>query len=901
LLEPTPEVPGAEVVRALTDASFLTVAEAASDAIFASGLDGTIVSWNPAAQRLYGYTADEAVGCPVAMLHADPPDGADHAGDGTPEASEARRRRRDGSLIHVSASVSPLRDRAGDVVGRIAIERDVTARIREEVAARLSALRYRMPVGQLPDAAIYEYDGDGRIRMAEGPLLALHGRSADDLVGKTIWELLPEDGAATFDRHFRLALSGTPHTFELENPSGATFTIDIVPLPDQHGRPVGAIAFARDISARKEVERGMHFEAQLLDSLEVAVVAADREGRVTHWNRQAEVFYERPRDRAIGRLLSELNPAYGMADPTELLERLLDDEVNRQEHLIRRGDGTTMNVFITGSALRDAAGQVVGFVGVGVDITRARAVADELHRARSLFKAAFDNAPVGMAVVRVGGPDAGAVVWVNPALCEMLSTEEGRLLGRPCWQSIHPEDVPAFDPVVEQFRAGSDAAFEKGVRFRTSTGRLVWGDVSASLIRDVEGAPRHAVALIRDVTAARDSEAVKEGLEARLHQSQKLDAIGRLAGGIAHDFNNLLQLILNYADLALAELGDADPVGEDVQEVRMAAERAAALTRQLLVFARREVGQPQALDLAEILQDTQSLLHRTLGEDVELVTVVEPELWPVCVDRSQLEQVLMNLAINARDAMPAGGLLRIAIDNVHITGGGDEEGSMPPGEYVHLLVADDGVGMSAGTAEHAFEPFFTTKAPGDGTGLGLATVYGIVIEAGGQIDLASELGRGTRVDLWLPASRGAAPEAPSQESPGAPAGRGERVLVVEDEHAVRALATRMLTAGGYDVVEAGGAVDALAVAAAHPPDVLLADVVMPGMSGSTLAEELRSRHPELAVVMVSGYTDDVTMRHGLAGRRGLFLEKPYTQPALLHAVRDALDQAGAPAPQSSSS
>jgi two-component system, cell cycle sensor histidine kinase and response regulator CckA len=370
----------------------------------------------------------------------------------------------------------------------------------------------------------------------------------------------------------------------------------------------------------------------------------------------------------------------------------------------------------------------------------------------------------------------------------------------------------------------------------------------------------------------------RKRLEAQLRQSQRLESVGQLAGGIAHDFNNFLSVIRGYARFIIDGLPYESALRSDAEEIERAAERAARLTNQLLVFSRRDVVQSRVLDLAEVLDDITSLLERTLGEDVALSVSVEDDLCLVEADPSQLEQVLVNLVVNARDAMPGGGRLSIGLAN--------DPGRDEP--RVRLTVEDDGHGMTPEVLERAFEPFYSTKPKGQGTGLGLATVYGIVTQAGGSVDIQSQPGEGTTVSVFLPAS-GAGPAHPDDAPVSDDAAEGgETILVVEDEDAVRRLTCRILSRQGYRVLEAPDGHRALDTWDRHGGeiDLLLTDVVMPGMSGKELAEQIG-----IEPVFMSGYTDDVMLRHGLEGLR--LVQKPFDADTLLIAVRSALDSAPA--------
>jgi signal transduction histidine kinase/CheY-like chemotaxis protein len=396
----------------------------------------------------------------------------------------------------------------------------------------------------------------------------------------------------------------------------------------------------------------------------------------------------------------------------------------------------------------------------------------------------------------------------------------------------------------------------------------------------------------RSATSANGPKASARALQEQLDQSRRLESVGQLAGGIAHDFNNILGVIINYAEFVGDELPSDSSAAEDVREIRRAAERAAALTRQLLIFSRREVVQPEQLDLREVVSQLENLLHRALGERVELDTRFGDELASVEADPGQIEQVLVNLAVNARDAMPDGGRLLIEVDNVEL----DEEYTyMHPdteaGAYVRLKVSDTGIGMERETIQRAFEPFFTTKGKGEGTGLGLATVYGIVTGAGGRVDIYSEPGMGTTIKVHLPASS-AAPRRSGGAGGERPSGNGEVVLVVEDEADVRRMAERILSKGGYSVIGTSGGEEALEVCrdSDQPVDLLLTDVIMPGMLGTELVEQIRPIRPDLGVVFMSGYSHEVLAPEALAEENGTaFIEKPFNAGELLHVVRGVLD------------
>ncbi len=519
----------------------------------------------------------------------------------------------------------------------------------------------------------------------------------------------------------------------------------------------------------------------------------------------------------------------------------------------------------------------------------ARRAAEQLLREKAealgLLDVVLAGAPVAFALF----DRSARLVRVNAALASLGDDAPERCVGRT-----------AAD-VVPQL-AG---AIEEGVRRVLATRETIL-DVALTLdVASHRQRSRHFLASYYPV-ALGDGELVGVGaclvetteqllLEAQLLQSQKMEAVGRLAGGIAHDFNNLLTVIGTYSDLLLKNTPAADHRHADLAEIRDAAARAAQLTRQLLAFSRNQVIEPRVLNANDVVHSTEKMLRRLIGEDVVLDAKLDPELANVLVDPGQLEQVLMNLVVNARDAMPEGGRITLETANVELSEDyAQHHVGVEPGPYVMLAVSDTGTGISPDVMAHLFEPFFTTKAPGQGTGLGLSTVYGIVKQSGGDIWVYSEVRHGTTFKVYLPRYTASA-EAESTASVAHPAGGHETVLLVEDEDRLRQLAARVLRDGGYTVLEARDGTGAAKMARAHdgPIHLVLSDVVMPGANGRVVVELLTTIRPNARTLFMSGYTDDDVMRRGILARRTAFLQKPFTADLLLAKVREVLD---APSP-----
>ncbi|GAA4942943.1 hypothetical protein GCM10025331_32060 [Actinoplanes utahensis] len=454
--------------------------------------------------------------------------------------------------------------------------------------------------------------------------------------------------------------------------------------------------------------------------------------------------------------------------------------------------------------------------------------------------------------------------------------------------------------VIRRIRAG-----ERGVSYETrrfcKDGRPVETSLSVAAIRDRSGRPTGVSVVARDITAIKEAAARQRAVEERTHQAQRMESLGKLAGGVAHDFNNILAIIANYTDFALEEAAGNESLTGDLTHVRTAADRAVHLTRQLLTFTRGDTIQPQDVDLNASLAEVGGMLGRTIGEHITLITVPSAEPVVVHADPGQIQQVLLNLAINARDAMPDGGTLVLETDVAGLDGGEiDMQPPLPAGTYARLLVSDTGEGMSAEVAAHIFEPFYTTKPRGKGTGLGLSTVYGIVAEAGGSLNVYSEPGVGTTFRVYLPlvTAPGAA-TVPGPRSAAPPAGGGRTVLVVEDEPALARVVTRILAGAGYTVLTATGGPQALTLFQQHGCDALLTDVIMPEMSGRRLADLIHETVPTLPVLYMSGYSNGLLgTTHVLDGDIAL-IEKPFTAHDLLHRLAEIIKPVigtGHPAP-----
>jgi PAS domain S-box-containing protein len=509
------------------------------------------------------------------------------------------------------------------------------------------------------------------------------------------------------------------------------------------------------------------------------------------------------------------------------------------------------------------------------DISARIRAEEALKASEARFRTLIEASPEAVLLARDGW-----MLMVNRAFLHMTGyAEEAAVLGRSLLDFLAPEERPRVAGFVAARTNGKPAPNHYEALGLRRDGRVFPFEISVAQV-DLEDGPA-TLAYVRDVTRRKAAEDARTELEAQLRQAQKLESVGRLAGGVAHDFNNLLTAIKGNLELVLNDLDRLDPARERLTEIQLAAESAEALTRQLLAFSRQQIIEPRVLSLNDLLVNLEKMLRRLLGADIDLVLTLDPRLRTVKVDAGQVEQIILNLAVNARDAMPRGGTLGLSTENMESTGSRDLE----PGQYVRLRVSDNGTGMTDEIKSHLFEPFYTTKGRDKGTGLGLATVYGMVQQNRGTISVHSVCEEGTSFDLLFPVTE-EAPREPVVLDTSKVLG-GETVLLVEDEPMVRDLARRFLLRLGYQVLDCGSGPEALALVAKHPQVIhlLLTDVIMPGMSGKVLADHLKPLHPETRVLFTSGYTVDEITTHGILEEGLAFLSKPYSLKTLGDKIR----------------
>jgi two-component system cell cycle sensor histidine kinase/response regulator CckA len=704
-----------------------------------------------------------------------------------------------------------------------------TGYTREEVVGRTSqdtGLFADPPLGEQISRGIREH---GQVRELEARVV--------NRAGEIVYALLSSD---------LIILDGTPHL----------------------------ITTVLNTTRRHEAEEALRTSEQryrsLIEQTADGVLLLDNDGRIMDCNPALAGLLGRPLEELRGTFWPDYVDPGQLGQTPFVRPELESGKPAVIERRMRRPDGSIVELEIHASQF--ARGWMMG---IAHDIG-ARKAAD---RERAMLFQAIEQSADSIIITDT----AGSVVYVNPAFERETGFSREEVLGRSHHTLNRTDNGPGF------YASVIDAVLKDGewsgeITSFTRHGTLLREAIMVSAVRDSSGAVVNYVAVQRNVTHERD-------LEDQLRQAQKMEAVGRLAGGVAHDFNNLLTAINGFAELASAEALPGTDVASYLDEIRQAAERATALTRQLLAFGRRAVLQPQSLDLNQVIAEIAPMLRRIIGDDVRLNVMGDPLLRRTQADRNQLEQVIVNLAANARDAMPGGGKLTICTENATLDESyAAEHPEVKPGAYVRMCISDTGVGMDAAIAEHIFEPFFTTKNPGSGTGLGLATVFGIVRQSDGHVSVDSTPGSGSTFCIDLPAAE----ESPEEASP-APDWRAvesgrETVLVVEDEPAVLAFAAQLLERSGYTVLRAENGDRAVELAHQHPGriDLLFSDLVMPGLTGNETASAVKATRPEIRLLFASGYSEEMNASRGALAAGYPFVAKPYGMDTLLRAVREAL-------------
>ncbi len=884
----------AEDVHWAREGRFRALIECVRDyAIYMLDPNGTVVTWNSGAERIMGYAAAEVIGQHFSRFY--PPQ---HRASGMPEQDlqlaaesgtlehEAWRVRKNGTTFWASGVLSRLAN-GKQILGFTNIVRDLTERRHSEVLLR-SVLDNTLD-------AIVSIDDRGIILSFNGTGERLFGYSAQEAVGQNVNILMPDPPKRDHDRFIadyartgKAKVIGGSREVMGRRKDGTAFPLSLSITEFQLDGKRHFTGILSDITERKRVEEELRASQRLLqtvfDTIPHHLIVKDRESRYLMVNKAWCEAFGRTPEEVLHRPTSEQS-----SRPPEEVARILEEDrrVFSGESVLTPMQGTLTvksgeKRYFKGIKvpLRGEIGATAGLIGISMDITSEVEAQQQADIAHARLFDAIESLP---AAFYMYDSEHRLLLWNSR--CGDFYPEMSRQLrkGMSIEEVLHVaanSDILEVEERVEEWISrrldqflNHPGTFEQ----RLKDGRWIQGI-------DRRTSDGGTVSLRFDVTETKHREEV-------LRQSAKLEAIGSLAGGIAHDFNNLLTVIASYADFILVSSEATDALRRDARVIQETSDRAAALTRQLLAFSRRQVLQMRVLDLNKTIGSVERMLRRLIGENIELRTSLHPDLRWIRSDETQIEQIILNLAVNARDAMPKGGKLLIETSNQPLdTSYATTHMEVMPGDYVMLAVTDTGHGMTPEVQKRIFEPFFTTKPPGEGTGMGLATVYGIVTQMQGFIFVYSEPGQGTSFKIYFPQTAEHEPAAASPVEPAPVMTGTESVLLVEDEELVLRSASRILQSAGYRVLEVSDPREALKICgnSPEPIDLLLSDVVMPGISGRELWDQVRAMRP-LRVLFMSGYTDDAVVRHGILEGNVPFLTKPFTRQSLLSKVRDVLD------------
>jgi PAS domain S-box-containing protein len=813
---------------------------------------------------------------------------------GVKQDSRRRTRRRDAAALRhrLAEAQRTIRALTSAQIDAVLLPEGASAVVLREAQEELRRLNVRLERSEAYFRSVIEnisdivsiLDGHGIVKYINPSVRRVLGYEPGELIGRSAFEHVHPEDAPRVTALFREAVQKGDGaglaTFRYRHKNGSWLHLESTALTLLADPAVeGIVVTSRDVTLRLQMETRYRplFEHMVEGFAHCRMLL--EEGRPPDF-----VYLE------VNRAFEKLTGCKNVQGRrvTEVIPNFLEtnrDVVDALERVARTGSTYRSEVFVPYlgrwfrlSAYRSELGCFVILVD---NITEHKRMQEALQRSEAAYRGLVEHAPLG---IYKATPD-GRLLMANTTLASMLGyASRNELLAHGSLDEAfaHPADRGRLAAVLER---GDKALLE--TEWRKVDGSRISVRIHAWRVGTGNGGVHHVEATVEDVTEQRS-------LQRQFLQAQKMEAIGRLAGGVAHDFNNLLTAIIGYSDMLLDDLPASDQKRADVAEIRAAADRATSLTRQLLAFSRKQVFETRALDLNYIVRAIEKMLRRLIGEDITLNIVLSPSPARVNADPNQIEQVILNLVVNARDAMPQGGTLTIETALVEIDRTySSTHLAMEPGPYVLLAVSDTGHGMDAETLSHIFEPFFTTKEKGKGTGLGLSTVYGIMKQSGGYIWAYSEPGRGSTFKAYLPCLRDAPEEWGSPVDTSAPISRGgaETILVAEDDAKVREIVARVLAAKGYTLLVAAGGAEALEMARAHdgPIDLLLTDLVMPGMTGRELAAALKAERAEMRTLYMSGYTDDAVFRHGVLEAGMNYLQKPFCAESLARKVRHVLD------------
>jgi len=877
------------------------VIEGSPDLIFLKDLEGRYLMINSAAARQWGHSVAQSLGKTDAELYP-------------PEIARMFRER-DQQVLTTGQSITfedtcsvaegartflvtkgLLRDRSGKPAGVFGIGRDTTESKRTEDDLRKSESLLRAILESEPEC-VKRLASDGTLLdMNPAGLVMIEAESAADVVGKSVYGLIVPEHREAFRQLTERVCRGESGglEFEIRGLKGTRRWLETraVPLRRERDGVTELLGVTRDITERRLREESERKLSQAVEQSDEIIFMTGLDGAITYVNPAFQKIYGITKEEAIGKTPRILK---GGTRPPEQYEQfwktLLSGKSIRSEFENRTKEGRLITVRAAVSPVFDSHGKMMGFIAVQEDVTAHKFAQEALQQSEARLRELFEHATLGI----YRSSRDGRFLDVNPALVSMLGyTTQEELLAVSIAETVYANPADRERMVKEYASAGTFTNVP--LQWKRKDGKPISVHLSGRAVRDARGAFDYFEIFVENITE-------RQALEKQFYAAQKFEAIGHLAGGVAHDFNNVLAAIIGWAELCSDSAAEDTRLRKGLGVIIEQANHAVGLTRQLLAFARRQHMEPRVIDLNKSVREVSTLLGSVIGRDIELKTSLATDIYPVLADPTHFEQVLMNLCVNARDAMPRGGKLLVETKNAVM----DEEYCLHhpyahPGQYVQLSVSDTGVGMDATTLDHVFEPFFTTKEFGKGTGLGLATVYGIAKQHGGFIHAYSEVGSGSTFHVYFPACA----EIPSTGQPReAPLLRGgtETILLAEDNKELAAAARESLEGNGYAVLWARNGEEAVRLFKLHHDRValLVFDVVMPNLSGPDAYVKIRALRDNIPVVFISGHSFESPALSSLVERGAEFLQKPYSTKALLLKIRELLDRqnsssaSGAPA------
>ncbi len=798
----------------------------------------------------------------------------------------------------------PIKDEDGETTGVLEIGEDLTDQKRAELELRRSEEMYRSLMNDVLDTStvgIFVLDSSFRVVWLNTAMERFFGLQRSNVIGKDKTYLIEKYIKHIFEDPDGFATKVLA-TYE-DNTYVENFECHVLPGPDREERwlehwsqPItsglyagGRIEHYYDITGRKLAEGALEGQLQflqdLLNTIPIPVFYKDISGVYLGCNKAFEEFISLPREQIVGKTINEIAPAklaeiYHQKD----LEILGSRQFQSYENLMELPDGTTCHTVINKAPFFKPDGTLGGIIGTILDVTKQKNAEKVARLAYAELNQIFETSGDGMCVI-----DTEAnILRVNRRFGELFCVDPESLIGRKCYEVFDDADQLCNTPKcpLDRILKGEERV-ELDIEKRLENGRTIPCIVTATPLRDSEGNVAGVVEHFKDMSD-------RKVLEEQLRRAQRLEAVGKLAGGVAHDFNNLLTAIMGHTDLALMTLDKNDALYVNLKNVQKACERARDLVQQLLMFSRKQPLRFSRLNINKIIEDLLKMINRLIGEDVTVRLALEPTLFSIEADAGNIEQVIMNLVINARDAMPDGGEIIIKTENVILKKPGQDFPRSPAGRFVRLAISDTGIGMDEETLKRIFDPFFTTKGPGKGTGLGLAVVYGIIEQHHGWINVSSEHGKGSTFEVYLPALQlqDTLPDEKGDQGsvPFGIRGQGRRILVVEDEEVVCQLVSSVLREYGFEVFEARSAMEALEIFEQEEGrfDLVFSDLVLPDKSGVQLVEELMCRRPRLKALLGSGYTDEKIQLERLRGKGVPFIQKPYHLSELMKTIDETL-------------